>query len=275
MGMAAQVEHGSRQLARDNSAWIRGAARAGYAARGVLYVTIGVLALLLALGRGREEADKSGALREIGDKPLGRTLLVILAVAFAAFTVWQLVEATLNFEGHGPWGRVTRAFRAFIYASATWAIARYTVRSFLESGDQQSKDVTARILEWPMGPWLVGALGALLIGIGANSGLHATGDRFKKRLKHWQLAPGTERAIGIVARVGLVARMVVFSLVGLFVVRAAVTHRAGAATGLDGALRRVALVPYGRVLLVVLAVGLIAFGCYCFVEARYRRVMNR
>lgn len=272
MGASAEIARQSNAVVHDHAGVIRAAARTGYAARGVLYSVIGLLAVFVAFGRGRGEADKTGALHEIGSQPLGRTMLIVLAAAFAAYALWLFVEAGLNFERHGAWGRLGRALRGVVYASLTWATVDYAITSNSTGGDQQSRDLTARLLSWEWGAWLVAGIGLTMIGVGLHSGRQATGERFMKRLKVYEASPESAVAIRVVARVGLWARMVVFSLVGVFFIRAALTHDSKAATGLDGALRRVAELPYGRALLGVLAVGLIAFGCYSFAEARYRTI---
>jgi hypothetical protein len=66
--------------------------------------------------------------------------------------------------------------------------------------------------------------------------------------------------------------MVLFGLVGFFLVRAAYQYDPSEAIGLDGALAKLAHQPYGRWLLAAAAVGLIAYGVFALIQARYRDV---
>jgi hypothetical protein len=271
MSAVTDVEQSTRNFAQRNSGWVKGAARAGYVARGVLWSLIGLLALRLAFaGSGGKKADKSGALQEIGSKPFGKVLLILMAVACALYAAWHLLEAALNFEDKGVGGRIFRVVRAVIYISLVSAILRYALSKQSGNDNKKSEDFTEKMLDWPLGAWLVAAVGLALIGAGLYNGRQATGDRFKKHLECWN--SDHAKAVDTLAKVGLFARMLVFVLVGGLFIQAAVTHDKDKAGGLDAALRRLIDWPFGRVLLGALAVGLIAFGLYSFAEAKYRRI---
>jgi hypothetical protein len=272
---AADLGHEGRQLARENRGWVQGAARLGYSARGLLYTVMGVLALQLATRRRQGETDKMGALQEIGSKPFGRALLIVLAIAFFAYAAWHLLEAVLNFERTGAAGRLFRVLRATLYFSLTWATLQLAITSKSGNGDEESKDFTAKVLSWRGGAALVVAVGLVWLALAAHSGRQATGGRYREHLNLAKMSAHEEEVIGVLARVGLFSRTIVFGAVALFFFQAAWTNDADKATGIDDALRRVATAPYGRVILAGLAAGLVAFGIWSFAEARYRRVMNQ
>ncbi len=272
---AAHIEHEGRQLARDNRGWVQVAARMGYGARGVLYLVMGVLALQLATRRRQGEADKMGALQEIGSKPFGKALLLLLAISFLGYAAWHLLESLLNFERQGAGGRLFRVLRATLYLSLSWATVQLAIASKSGSEDEKSKDFTAKVLSWPAGAALVVAVGLIWLALAVHSGRQATGDRYKEHLNRAKMSAREEEVIGVIARAGLFSRAIVFATVAVFFFQAALTNDADKATGIDDALRRVATAPYGRIILAGLAAGLIAFGIWSFAEARYRRVMDQ
>lgn len=269
----ASIQAEGRELARDNRSWVQALMFVGYAARGFIYVIMGVLALQLAIGRRRGETDRAGALAEIGAKPFGKALLIAMAAGFAAYALWHLLCASLDLERENTAHRVFRTARFVIYSIFAWSTLQYALKAKQEDGDKQSRDVTARVMEWPAGRWLVGAVGLVFIGMAIYSARQAAGDRYKQDLKTWEI-PGNGTALEAIARTGMYARMFVFGLLGVFFLRAAWTHDSAEAKGLDDTLRSVANASYGKYALAALAVGLIAFGIYSFVEARYRKVMS-
>lgn len=274
MTTATGIQQDGRELARDNRGWVQALMTAGYTARGVIYVVMGILALQLALGRRQGETDRAGALAEIGSKPFGKTLLILMAIGFAAYGLWHLLEGGLNFEGEKTAQRLFHIARFVVYGVFAFSTMQFALNAKQSNGDEQSKDFTAQLMEKPAGAWLVGALGLVFLGMAAYSGRQAYGDRYKKHLKSWAVSGDRRKPVETVARVGLYARMVVFALIGIFFLQAAITHDADKAKGMDDALRGIADAPFGRVALAVVAAGLIAFGLYSFVEARYRKVMN-
>nr|MBA3365688.1 DUF1206 domain-containing protein [Actinomycetota bacterium] len=127
-------------------------------------------------------------------------------------------------------------------------------------------------LDLPLGKWIVGAVGlAFLAAAGAN-GYQVLTQKFKEELKTGQMSAAEERWIARIGVFGHAARMVVFGLVGIFLIRAAIQYDPQEAIGLDGALRKVASADYGRYLLGAVAAGLGAYGLFCFLQARYRKV---
>jgi hypothetical protein len=272
MTTASHVGQEGKQLVRENAEVVRAAAKIGLLARGLVWMTIGVLAIRLAMGHGDKQADRTGALQAVGDKPFGKFMLVVIAIAFAAYALYNVIEAAFDFEDKGVGGRLLRLARTILYGYFAWTAYRFAVASQLQDSNKQSVDFTAKLMQKPMGPLLVGIVGAILIAIGLYNGRQAFGRRYEERLKTFELSPANEKAVGVVARVGYVCRGAVFAVVGVLFIQAALAHNANKASGLDGALRRLLATGYGRPLVAALGLGLIAFGLFSFVESKYRRI---
>ncbi|MYX29558.1 DUF1206 domain-containing protein [Streptomyces sp. SID8381] len=253
-----------------------GAARAGLAARGVIYLLVGVLALRVAFGDGDRQADRNGALAAIADKPFGAVLLWALGVGLAGMALWRLSEAV--FGAAGPDGRkagkrLAAAARCVFYVSVAWSVLSFAAGSGGgRSSDEQSRDLTARAMAVPAGQWLVGAAGAGVAVAGVWMGVQAVRRHYRKKLKLGELSPRTRRLIDVTGVGGGAARGLVFATAGVFAVRAAVDYRPNQAKGLDDTLRSLADTPFGPWLLALVAAGLVLFGLFSFALARWRRV---
>src|SRR5215210_7843270 len=246
------------------SIWVEWCGRLGLVAKGMIYGLIGVLALLVALGFGGRPRDRQGALRFIAAQPLGEVIPYALAAGFAAYALWRFVQAFLDrdHEGDGATGLAKRAGyfgRGVLYAG------------FCVGGRNEAQE-TDTVFDWPAGRYLVFAAGGVLLGAAAWNGYRAVRKKYRKDMKRGQMS-GTERTwLDALGAAGHLARMVVFGLIGFFLVRAASQYDANEAVGLDGALARVAEARYGEGLLAVVAGGLMAYGLFCFMQARYRDV---
>ncbi|WP_437023380.1 DUF1206 domain-containing protein [Streptomyces sp. enrichment culture] len=272
----------SRARRAANGSVAEGAARAGLAARGVIYLLVGVLALRIAFGDGRRQADRGGALAELADRPFGAVLLWALGIGLAGMALWRLSEAL--FGAAGPDGRKARKRLASAARCVFYAFVAYSVLAFAAdpggtsgggaggSGDRQSRDVTARALEAPAGQWVVGAAGAAIVVAGVVIGVQALRRSYRKKLKPGELSPWARRLVDVTGVGGGVARGLVFAAAGAFAVRAAVDYRPDEAKGLDDTLRSFAGTPLGPWLLVCVAAGLVLFGVFSFALARWRRV---
>lgn len=268
---ARTARKAGRRAARSDS--VRRLARLGLAGRGLLYVTVALLAVGVARG-SHAEADRQGALRTIGTHLIGRIALAAVAAGFAGYAVWRLIEATVRPGDKGPGGRVASAAKGLLYAGFAVTTASYVVTRHSGDARDKQRDLTARVLGWPAGRFIVVAAGAALLVAGGVNVWRAVSRRYRKHLKEHELGDNAGRWVDGVAIVGLLARGVAFGLVGAFLVEAAVTYDPEKSQGLDGALRRLAGAPYGRPALLLVAVGLATFGVWSFVEARYRRVLG-
>jgi Domain of Unknown Function (DUF1206) len=248
-------------------------ARAGLTARGIIYVLIGWVAALVALGHGSHEADQQGALQLLAGKPYGSASLWLLGIGFAAYALWRLSEAAYGVagEGNGAGPRLKSLGRAVIYAG--FAYLTFKVISGTQgSQSRQQQDFTAKAMQHPGGRWLVGIAGLIIVIIGVVLVSEGLRRKFMKYLRTSQMSPRTQRVVRLLGTVGTIARGVVVALVGILVIDAAVSYSPAKAGGVDKALLTLRDQPLGPVLLLLVALGLIIFGLYGLCEARWRRV---
>ncbi|MCX5363802.1 DUF1206 domain-containing protein [Streptomyces sp. NBC_00124] len=251
------------------------AGRAGFVARGVVYVLIGALALQIALSSGGESADRQGALAQIAAQPFGKAMLWALVVGFASMALWRGARAVLT---RGPQrkagSRLLDGGRAVFYAFVCWTTAVYAAAGGGQgsSGNEQSQDGTASALKLSYGQVLVGAAGCLLIGIGAVLAVRAAMQSFLKQLDTGAMSRRTKQIVTALGVSGGVARGVVFAAAGIFILVAAVQFDPDEAKGVDATLRSFTQTPAGPWLLVAVAIGLILFGVFSFASARWRRL---
>ncbi len=270
----------AKEKARSGSGWYAWLARAGLVAKGVSYGLVGALAVAVAVGHGGKTTSRNGALATLADESWGKVVLVLLALGFAAYAIWRFVQAFAAQERDDDakgaakkWGkRAGYVARGLIYAGLTVT----TVRLLTHSGGQQSQNekahqTTSTAFDLPLGRWLVGLAGLCLVGAGLWNLYRGLSTKFEEKWRGGMSS--VERTWGRRAGiVGHVARAVVFGLIGVFVVRAAVQFDPKEAIGLDGALQKLANADYGPWLLGLTALGLVAYGVYCLVDARYRDV---
>ncbi|HUQ81566.1 MAG TPA: DUF1206 domain-containing protein [Gemmatimonadaceae bacterium] len=256
--------------------WIERLARVGYAAKAVLYGVIGVLALRAALGDGGGETTGSrGALSTLVKQEFGVALLVAIAAGLFGYAAWRLAEALLDPErrGHGAKGLAIRAShvaRGVFHA----ALGVQAVRVAMGNGKSGSGDATetwtARALEAPFGEWIVVAIGVGIAGYGLWQIYRAWIAKLSKQLNLSRLSREAGSWLIKVCRVGIGARGVVFAVIGGFLARAGLAHNANKAADTGEALDVIGSQPFGKWLLAAVAIGLIAYGAYEVVQARYR-----
>jgi hypothetical protein len=255
-----------------------GAARTGLVARGVIYLLVGVLALQIAFGDGKQQADRGGALAELSDKPFGSVLLWALGIGLVCMALWRLSEVL--FGSVGPDGRKAKKRLLALARFVFYSFVAYSVLSFAAgsgsggngSSDKQSKDVTAKLLEVPAGQWIVGAAGVGIAVAGVWIGARAVTRAYHEKFKLAEMSLWQRRLVDVTGVGGGAARGLVFAAAGAFAVRAAVDYEPDKAKGLDDTLRSFAETPLGPWLLVCVAAGLVLFGLFSFAMARWRRV---
>jgi hypothetical protein len=288
VGTGAQAQAAAKHPAREaraeaqaGSGWYAVLARTGLVAKGVSFGIVGVLAIKLALGDGGQATSRQGALESLAKNGFGTVLLILLAVGFAAYAIWRFVQAVAERGDDGgekgaakKWGkRAGYVGRGLIYAGLTAS----TVKILLGSEQQQSQNqkthhTAGMVMSWPAGRWIVGIAGLVIIGAGLWNLYRGIARKFEDKWRTQKMSH-TERTWGGRAGVaGHVARFVVFGLIGVFVAKAAIDYNPNDAIGLDGALQKLSDAAYGPYLLGLTAFGLVCYGVYCLVDARYRDV---
>ena len=228
--MAANTARDTVHEASPGVIWL---GRFGFAAKGVVYVLIGVVAARVALGVGGATTDSQGALQHIVEMPFGNLLLLAIAIGLAGYTLWRIVQALLDTEHKGTelkglWARGAYLISAGVYATLTLTAARMLMEAGASagSGDGKAQDWTARLMEQPFGPWLVAVVGLCLLSSAGFQFMRAATADFRKRLQIGAMsAQEQDFAIGA-GRFGHVARGITFGIMGLFLLLAALSSGA-------------------------------------------------
>lgn len=254
-----------------NSQAFAAVARAGYAVSGLLHMLIGAIAIQLAVGRGGE-ADVSGAVTELANKPAGPLLLWACFAACAALALWQLGNAILGYRIASD-NKLTKRLSALGQALVFAALAA-TIMSFVvgrgQNSRESSSDFTVTLMKAPFGVFLLVAIGAGIAITGIVFAVRGFRRKFTKDLS-LSSSPGVHKFQLWVGVVGYIAKGIALFLVGLLVVIAAVRAQPEQSTGLDGSLKALKEQPYGPYLLAAVALGLIAYGLFLMVKARTLR----
>ncbi|MFF0273181.1 DUF1206 domain-containing protein [Streptomyces sp. NPDC015492] len=255
---------------------VRMAARAGFTARGVLYLLIGALAVRIGLTGSDEQADRGGALSVASDTPIGAVLLWALGIGLAGMSLWRLSEAV--FGGTGPKGdkphkRALSAGRSVFYAVSAFLVLSFAMGergSGAGSTDRQSRDITARLMDVTGGRWLVGAIALGFLGVGLWMGGRAALRKYRKHLAWGRMSKPQKRFMDVTGVAGGVGRGLVFAALGFSGVKAALAFDPNRAKGMDDAIRSFAQTPAGPWLLIAVAAGLVLFGVFSFGQVKWR-----
>ncbi|GCE14664.1 DUF1206 domain-containing protein [Tengunoibacter tsumagoiensis] len=254
-------------------------ARCGYAAKGLVYVIIGILAVQLAFGLGGSAIDQRGALQTLSEQPFGKYMLIIVAVGLLLYAIWSFIQAIFDTERKGKQakGIVARLGYAGVgisYGLLAWGSFQVIAGSGTGSKNStaSAQDWTATLLKQPFGVGLVVVLGLIVLAIAGALFAKAYKAKFQYRLNLTNVRASLRKVLVNLGRAGYTSLGVVFVIVGIFFIVAAVQHNATEAKGLDSALLTLAQQPFGQFLLAIVALGLVAYGIYSFVEARYRRL---
>ena len=274
----AARDAGSEAKAAATSPWFTPLARLGYAVKGAVYLIMGLLALSAALGGGGAPTDQKGVFQTIFEQPAGRLLLIVVAAGLVGYALWCLCQGALDVDGKGTSakGIVTRVGYGVVgivyLALAFGAFTLATAGSAGKSSDTTTRDVTAQLLSKPLGVALVilAGVGALMIAVILF--YRAWKADFEQLIQPKELGQQGKDLLVTLGRVGYAALGVVFVEISAFLVVAAVRHDPNQAQGLGGALRVMEQQPFGRLLLAIVALGLVAYGVYSVASARYRRV---
>lgn len=260
----------ARQVAKSEP--VKVAARIGLVAYGITYLLVAWLALHVAFGGG-ERTDQSGAFQAIAAQPFGRVLLWVLVIGFAAVALWRLEQAIFATAGvqdskEQIKKRVESGARAALFVVLAVLAARTASGGGGSGGGQEA---AAGVLGWPGGQFIVGLVGLGIVAVAAVKIKHGWEKKFLEDMD----LPSDQRARQLVERlgqVGSVAKGIALGLIGALVVVAAVQFDPSKANGLDPALKSLADQPFGMFLLAAVAVGLAAYGVFCFFDAKYHRV---
>ncbi len=273
-----KLSQAADQAAADAHPWIEPLARAGYSAKALLYATIGLLAARVALGTGGATTDTRGAMITVLNAPYGRVLLILVAVGLMGYGFWRVVEAITDPDRRGRDAkaiilRASFAARGIIHAGLAITGIRIAVGWY---GDDQNRPKiegwTATLLELPAGTLIVWGVAAATGGYGLYQVYRAFAAKLSKQLNLGRVSAEVGRWIIGVSRFGIGARGVVFVAIAILLGRAAAERDPTEAGGIADSLRSLAAL--GRGPLAAIGFGLVAYGAYELLNARYRRIRS-
>ncbi|WP_295629704.1 DUF1206 domain-containing protein [uncultured Corynebacterium sp.] len=250
----------------DDSRTLDVLARVGFVVLGVLHLIIGWFAVRIATGDSEgEEASNSGALSEIAEAPGGQFLLWFAVAGLAGLAIWRLIGIFIEDEAKD---KAKSLVLAVVYSSLAFTTSTFARGSSTSDGDTAT-DVTAKVMEQPMGVALVIAAGVVVLGVGLYSIWNGVTKGFKDDLEAGAESGHVGSAIVVAGVVGYVARGIAFGILGVLIVMAAWTNDPEKAAGLDSALRTLGQQPAGSAMLIVIGVGVALYGVYSIARARY------
>ena len=265
---------GSRSVSPPREAdWMKLLARVGYGAKGVVYLIIGILAI-----RGVDATGPQDALSTIGQQPFGKILLGLVTLGLLAYASWRWVQSLADPEDEGDGAKAIGKRVGYFVSGVVYAGLAVSAAELIlgggGSGANGAESWTARVLALTFGQWLVGLAGTGVILGGLHQLKQAVTADFTKNFALNEMDAAQKIWAERIGRVGHAARTVVYLIIGWFLIEAAVTSNAGQAGGISEALDTLQAQPYGPWLLGAAGTGLICYGVYCFVMARYRKAVT-
>ena len=251
-------------------------ARLGYASKALIYTIMGYLALAAAMRRGGRVTDMYGALRELLGNPLGRVLLVVLAIGLWGYAVWRVLDAIRDPDRHGTdfKGLVTRignVVRALIYGGV--GIEAFKLfRGLGGSHGRETQEWTGKLLGMPLGEWLVGLLGAIILVYGVSEVIASFKGGYSRTLDISAIPAGFRRTAERISAIGIGSRGVIIAIAGTFLVRAALQSDPSEAHGVRESILYLVNATPGRWALVFIGVGFLGYAFDQAIHARYRRI---
>ena len=261
--------------ARHARPWVRVMARFGYVAKGVVYATIGLLAMLEALGMGGKTASPDGAMQSIGSRPLGGFLLVLLSAGLAGYALWKVVQGVMDPDDRGSdaHGAVRRV--AYVGSGAIHGLLAYTAAQSVFGAEDSSEDAmaaSAMAYQPPFGRILVALVGVAVIGVGLYQLYAAYEAKFRGELALGRIGGPRELCTTLLGRIGTAARALAIGAAGAFLILAAYQSDPEETRGLGGALETIQHQPLGPYMLGIIAAGLVLYGLFMFLVGRYRYI---
>ena len=254
--------------------------RIGYGVRGLIYITIGILAVEVALGRGGSLASPQGAIAAIGKQPGGTIFLWVVLLGLVSYALWGVVRTVYDplHKGHDTKGLLARfgfLASAFGYAILVWPTYGYVTGVSKTASASGTQKFISSIMAMPWGRWAIGILGLAVLAGGLYQIYLGFKADFDRQFQTYALTREEAKVTTDVGRFGPSARGVVFSVVGGLIALAAYQANPKQPIGMDTALATLMHQPYGIWILGIIAAGLIAFGFYSMLGALWFRLKRQ
>ncbi|WP_425099109.1 DUF1206 domain-containing protein [Tropicibacter sp. S64] len=254
-------------------AWVTPVMRAGYFARAAVYTVVGGLAVTAAI-RGGSAQGTTDALADLKSQPWGSPLLFAIGLGLIAYMVWRLIDAWMDLEDYGTGAKGTIARTGLIVTGLIHAAIGASVIGLAlgQSGkDEGTQGFVQTVLQWPYGTWLVVGVGAATIGAGIYYAYKGFAEKYKEHIR----VTRTTRRLDPVLKFGCIAEGVVIGIIGMLIVYAGYTANPEQAGGVGEALGEIRSFAFGRILLAIVGLGLIAFAVENVIEGVYRIIPRR
>lgn len=259
--------------------FVKKLARFGFYTKGFLFIVIGILAILVAIGNEAGKlADATGALTTIAQKSYGKFLLIVFIVGAISHGFWNILRGAADVDNAGKdWQgiikRIIPVGVGIIYLGLAWSAWSIIFTANVSAANGEvSKTLAAILLALPLGAILVLIVGFGAIGAGIHECYSGFTGKFQENYRLWEIEDNQLKFITVLGALSFTARALIFALIGYFFITAAIYYNPNEAIGLDGALRTLAQSYFGKILLFVTAAGLVCYGVLSLYEARYRRI---
>jgi hypothetical protein len=281
MNPVSAIPANAQHAAQDAAPWIERLARVGFVAKAILYMTVGALATIAALGLDRttgidgDTVGSRGAMGALFQAPFGRVLLYVIAAGLFGYATWRTIEAIMNPERKHGWKGVALRIRsagvAIIHFGLAYSAVRIAMGNQQAAQDgQQTQHWAAKALSTPGGAAVLYGIALALAAYGAYQLYKAWRAKLNKQLSLGQLSYRARKWVVGISRFGIAARGVVFIATGGLVAKAVRDQNPSEAGGPTRSLQE--LFDFGTIPFVIIATGLIAYGVYQLINARYRRI---
>lgn len=274
---AQQTKTQMKQKVSQAAPWLEKLARFGYFSKGVVYLTIAFLSLKGVVQQSRNAADARGALEYLGRTTLSDVLLIVLAIGLVGYSLWQFIRSLLDPEdqGHkfkGVFKRIGYFFSSIAYLTLAWAAVRVSLLKDRVWEQQSEEQWAQRLFDLPFGRELVGIVGVVFLAVAVNQIYVAVRASFMKRIESWHLDPQKQRMLVSIGRIGITARGLVAGMIGWLFLKAAYYVDAEKAGGMSEAIRNFERAPGGIITYSLIALGMLLYGLYAWIQAAYRRI---
>lgn len=250
-------------------------AQAGLVAKGIVYVLLGIIAFMAAFelgGQSTNDADRSGVLGELKDLPAGTTLLALVAVGLVCYTLWRGLQAFRPHHGEQEiklTKRVRYFFSALTYGGVALTAGRLLLYNRQNSGSSGNQKLASNLLHQSYGQWLLGGAALVMVGVGIYQLHYGLSEKYRKHVQGLSLSSPASSLLLRAGKVGYVARGIVWLVIAWLLLKAALHANAAEAGDTSEAFRFIESSTAGSLLLGALGLGLVAYGVFNFIRARY------
>lgn len=252
-------------------------ARTGLIAKGTVYCLLGILAFMAAFeigGHSNKDADKKGVFNMV-EGAGGKLFLGILAAGLLCYAAWRIIHAfTIGREERDKKKKAGKMMRYIFSGLVYLSIAAYAVKKLFGNGDKDkdgTHDAVSQLMEKPFGQWAVGLLALIIVATGVYQLYYGLSEKYKKHVKGMSLNSAASKTLLLAGKIGYVARGIVWLIIAWLLMKAAVNANSNEAGDTSKAFEFLETASYGSYLLGALGLGVICYGFFNFVRARYER----